>query len=201
MLYAGKGGRVVSGNEDAVHAGASLPPYSSADLHSSSSSKKCRLNPDDNLDPDVNDEPHPMLMALIRGIHTRLDDIEKTFKTRLDDIESQSKTRHKELEARFDTVEESLVSIRNREDIVYTPCRFNSTERDGLLQAVDDRCEEHFDAFLVQSYEANEDLEKERNDGITIIREEAQEVRVDIHDTVTSFREMLKKAGDAFREF
>lgn len=160
-----------------------------------------------------------MLVALIHGIHTRLDDIEKQFKTRLDDIKRQSKSRHddlksrletrlddieNQLETRFNTLEESIGQIRNTPenlDAVYTPCRYDSTERDFLLQEVDDRCEEHFDAFQANSYEATEELEKERDNGLTIIREEVKEATSDLHDTVTCFREVLQTASDALKKF
>lgn len=233
-LYAGKGGKVVGENDDVVHAGASPPsppPYTSAVLRSPlARSKKRRLDPVERPKLDINDESPLMLMSLLRGIHTRLDDIEKQFKTRLDDIEKQSKTRlddienqsktrhndlksqletrldgiENQLEARFNSLEESIGQIKNTEenlDTVYTPCRYDSTERDILLQAVDERCEEHFDAFQVKSYEANEDLERERDDGVTAIREEVKEATSDLHDTVSSFREVLQNASDALKQF
>ncbi|KAL7957507.1 hypothetical protein V8C34DRAFT_285374 [Trichoderma compactum] len=222
-LYAGKGGKVINENDDVVHAGASPPsppPYTSAVLRSPlARSKKRRLDPSERPELDSNDEGPLMLMSLLRGIHTRLDDIEKQFETRLDDIENQSKTRHddlksqletrldgieNQLEARFNSLQESIGQIKNTEenlDTVYTPCRYDSTERDFLVQAVDERCEEYFDAFQVKSYEANEDLEKERDDGVTAIREEVKEATSDLHDTVASFREVLQNASNALKQF
>ncbi|KAL7930390.1 hypothetical protein V8C35DRAFT_162534 [Trichoderma chlorosporum] len=185
-------------------------------------SKKRKLNPDEHHKLDVNDEKPPTLMALIHSIYTRLDDIEKQSKTRhddlksqletrLDDIDKQSKTRHDDLKsqletrldaienqlgARFDTLEESIGQIRTIEenlDAAYTPCRYDSKERDFLLQELDERCEQHLEEFQTKSDEANEDLENGRDKGVTAIREEARDATSDLQDTVAFLQKGLRK--------
>ncbi|KAL7929507.1 hypothetical protein V8C35DRAFT_315437 [Trichoderma chlorosporum] len=227
-LYAAKEGMVVSVDEGLRRVEASPPPYPSTvprsplrspPLHSPLRSplrssllhpKKRRLTSNEHQRPNpenesptekrqrpaIDDNTSYMLETLMTGIHASFNGFKEYFETRFNTLEDRLETRFEnlrnQLETRFNT-QETL-------DAGYSPCRYDSEERDAILQTVDDKCDEYIQDLNWTSSEAINDMERERRKAVDAIGEEHREAKADLREVKAEVIDMKTRMIEAFKD-
>ncbi|KAL7928819.1 hypothetical protein V8C35DRAFT_317128 [Trichoderma chlorosporum] len=176
-LYAGKGGEIIIVDPGVMHK--TNPPSYSATL--SSLNKRRRPDSDDE-GPAVTRMPHiaQYFESLTRLIDTRFNHLERSIK---------------ELNTRFNHLERSIGEVKDtiRDlDTSHTPCRFDTEERDGIVQEVKELCDDHDITFKVASQDLLDDIEVERNKTIDQVREECDEITDQYRDEIHEAQEDIK---------
>ncbi|KAL7786363.1 hypothetical protein V8C37DRAFT_392098 [Trichoderma ceciliae] len=199
-LYAGNGGEVISANKAVVHNEASPPLYTSVTLGPRPVSNK-RRRPDSDVDDDGLSVTH--ISPLAPNIYTLFDDLTCLIKSRFDNLErsvEELKTRFDNLEqeakSHFDNLERSIVEVKDtieELDTSHTLCRYDTEERDGIVQEVKEVCDDHDTAFKMASedlfYDLEKDLGKECEQVIVQVRETCDEITNQYKDEVQEAQE------------
>ncbi|KAL7940747.1 hypothetical protein V8C42DRAFT_336669 [Trichoderma barbatum] len=194
-LYAGKGGVVVSASKALAQVEAGPPPYASATVGPRPVlNKRRRCDSDANGDRLSVTRMLPFIQDIYTRLNARLDEIETGLGARLDDIETGLGARLDDIGTRFGTLDRSLGQIKDTLESLNTgrtPCRYDTEEREGILQDVKDVCEDIGGDLRLAAYDVIEDLEKERDMAIVQVKEECEEITSQCKDEVKEAQENI----------
>ncbi|KAL7928804.1 hypothetical protein V8C35DRAFT_221694 [Trichoderma chlorosporum] len=208
-LYTGRGGEVISTNEGIAHDEQTPPPYAGTAL-----SPRSTLNKRRRPVSDVNSDRSSVARAppFTQGVNILFNDLTRVIKAGFDDILhsiNEVKTRVDKLEHSFAEVKDTVADLKTD----HTPCRYDTEEREGLLQEATEICQDQDVRFQMASqdviYDLEKDLEEERdkaieqvreecNDIITQCKDEVQEAQKDIHTIKARLSESLQHASMRF---
>lgn len=141
------------------------------------------------------------------GVHDSLDRFKEYFETRFNTLEDQLGARfnnlENELESRFDDMKNQLETRLNTQETIdadHTPCRYDSEERDAILQAVEDKYDEHIQDLNWTSSDAINDMERERRKAVDAIGEEHREAIADLGEARAEVDDMKTRIIKAFKD-
>lgn len=129
--------------------------------------------------------------------------METRFNTLEDQLETRFNNLGNQLETRFDDMKNQLETRFNTQetlDAAHTPCRYDSDEKDAILQAVDDKCDEYIDELKWISHEAMKDIEREQRNAVDAIGEENREAKADLREARAEVDDMKTRIIEAFKD-
>lgn len=109
------------------------------------------------------------MLPFMQDIYTRLDDLARRFETRFDNLERS-----------LGQIKDTLADLNTG----HTPCRYDTEEREGILQGIDILYDDHTTSLQSASKDLIDDLEKERDKAIDQVRDECNEITIQCKDEV-----------------